>query len=540
MNQKRPKRELIKRDEQGRLVPVSRDIDVFDLETSFLQRETQHRWLLTTTIAGLAGAILVGGFLLGLFGQNASPVPAVASVQPNNSPYFSNTTGDGDKQVLAERDLNGGFAYPSIKQGDLPYSKENTRVLDAEIKTVTDDGENITTITKAPPAEPVDETFVLAEGSDLASEMTSRGVSMAVAEAFVASIEPFVPINQIKAGTKFEVTFDRQVDFYGREVTFPVSATFEQPDKGTINIEADEDGEFTAALEEPATPQTKTSTAPEAVAVTQFHTSANIGAGLNTAGSDNKIPDYIMSEFTRVFSYDVDFQRQVGAKDSFEVFYGNPLSGSSSKRKVLHMARITIDGESRTFYRFTTGDGLTEYFDEQGRSASRQLLRTPVSGARLTSGFGMRRHPLLGYSKMHTGVDFGAPSGTPIRAAGSGEIDQAGRESGYGNVVTIRHNDSTQTMYAHMSRFAAGIREGAHVNQGQVIGYVGTTGRSTGPHLHYEVRLNDQPVNPNGVRGTGGKQLAGKDLSSFRAQREKVIVLMEKAPSALSVQKAEN
>jgi murein DD-endopeptidase MepM/ murein hydrolase activator NlpD len=519
------------------LVPVVREIDAFDLETTFLEHEPQHRWLLTTCIAGLVGTVLLGGFLLGLFGRNANPVTANASVQPN-SPYFSNTTGDGAKQVLAERDLNGGFAYPSITQGELPYSKENTRVLDAEIRTVTDDGENITTMTKAPPPEPVDETFQLSDGSNLASEMTSRGVSKAAAEALVASIDVLFPTKQIKAGTKFDVTFDRQIDFYGRDVTFPVSLTFDQPGKGTVNVEADEDGQFTAAIEEPSLPDAKAPA--NAVAVTQFHTKANVGSGLNTAGADNKVPDYIMAEFTHVFSYDVDFQRQVGPTDSFEVFYGNPLSGSSSKRKVLHMARLTIDGESRTFYRYTSAEGVTDYFDENGRSASRMLLRTPVSGARLTSGFGVRRHPLLGYSKMHTGIDFGAPSGTPIRAAGSGEIEQAGRESGYGNVITIAHSDNLQSMYAHMSRFAAGIREGVHVNQGQVIGYVGTTGRSTGPHLHYEIRMNDRPVNPNGIRATGGRQLAGKDLAAFRAQREKVALLMEKAPSALSQQKAEN
>ena len=537
LNKPRPKRELIRRDEHGRLVPVARDIEAFDLETSFLAAEPQHRWLLTTCVAGLAGSVLVGGVLLGVFGRNATPLPASASVQQNTSPYFGGV--DSDKQILAERDLSGGFAYPSIKQGDLPYSKENTRVLDAEIKTVTEDGENITTITKAPPAEPVDETFMLSEDTSLAAEMMARGVAKATAEALVESIGGLFPAKLIKAGTKFDVTFDRQVDFYGRDVTFPVSVSFEQPGKGTVTIDSDEDGLFTASIEEPATPQAK-SAAVAAAAITQFHASSNVGSGISTAGADSKIPDYIMAEFSRVFSYDVDFQRQVSATDSFEVFYGNPLSGSSSKRKVLHMARLTIDGEKRTFYRYTTAEGLTEYFDENGRSASRQLLRTPVSGARLTSGFGMRRHPLLGYSKMHTGIDFGAPSGTPIRAAGSGEIDQAGRESGYGNVVVIAHTGAMKTMYAHMSRFAAGIREGVHVNQGQVIGYVGTTGRSTGPHLHYEVRLNDRPTNPNAVRGTGGKQLIGKDFSGFKAQREHVLALMDKAPSAVSLQRAEN
>jgi murein DD-endopeptidase MepM/ murein hydrolase activator NlpD len=537
LNQPQRKRELIKRDEQGHLVPVVREVEAFDLETSFLEQEPQHRWLLTTCMAGLAGTVLVSGLALGLFGRNATPVPAYASVQPN-TPFFSNTTGDADKQVLAERDLKGGYAYPEIKQGDLPYSKENTRVLDAEIKTVTDDGENITTITRAPPAEPIDETIELAEGSNLVAEMTARGVSKATANALVDAIDQVFPSKQIKTGTKIDVTFDRQIDFYGREVTYPVSVSFDQLGKGTIDVESDEDGQFTAAIGAPSTPQDVTADA--APTVTQIHTSAKVGASLNTAGSDNNVPDYIMAEFTRVFSYDVDFQRQVGPDDTFEVFYGNPLSGSSAKRKVLHMAKLTIGGMTRIFYRFTTADGQTAFFDENGHSASRTLLRTPVSGAHLTSGFGMRRHPLLGYTKMHTGVDFGAPSGTPIHAAGDGEIDQAGRVNGYGNAIIISHSDHLETLYGHMSRFAAGIHDGVHVNQGQVIGYVGSTGRSTGPHLHFEVRIDNKPVNPLAVRATGGSQLAGKDLANFRAQREKLTALMETAPSSGIQLKAAN
>jgi murein DD-endopeptidase MepM/ murein hydrolase activator NlpD len=370
----------------------------------------------------------------------------------------------------------------------------------------------------------------------LASELSNRGVPKAAAEALVAAVDPVVSTKLIKAGTKFDVTFDRQIDFYGREVTFPVELSFQQPGKGTVTVDADEDGQFTASID------TKDGDTGAKIAagsnVTQFHTSSKIGASLYSTAQDQKIPDYIMSEFVHVFSYDVDFQRQVGAGDNFEVFYGNPLSGSSAKRKVLHMARLTVDGSTRTFYRFTTADGLTDYFDETGHSASRTLLRTPVNGAHLTSGFGMRIHPLLGYSKMHTGVDFGAPYGTPIRAAGDGEIQQAGRENGYGNAIIISHSDHMQTLYGHMSRFAAGIREGVHVNQGQVIGYVGSTGRSTGPHLHFEVRLNDKPVNPLAVRPTGGRQLAGKDLIAFHTTRDKVVAMMQSAPSAVDVAQA--
>ncbi|MBG1232672.1 M23 family metallopeptidase [Aestuariivirga litoralis] len=532
MTKIRQKRELIRKLDDGRLVPVEREFDPIDLDTGFLNDDSQHRWLLTTCIAGVAGTILMGGLLLGIFGRNASPLPANASV-PKHGSFWNSSNPAADKEVLAERDLKGGYSYPEVSQGELPYSKENTKVLTAEIEPDFDSGNNITTITKTPPPEPVDETFALAEGSTLSQELASRGVPNAAADALVAAIEPLLPTKQIKAGTKFDVTFDRQIDFYGREVTFPVVLSFDQPNKGTIEVNVDEDGQFTASIDKPAEPdQPKVAVKP---AVTQFHTVSQVGASLSATAQDQKIPDYIVSEFIHAFSYDVDFQRQVEASDTFEVFYGNPLSGSSAKRKVLHMARLTINGQTRSFYRFTTADGLTDYFDENGHSASSTLIRTPVSGAHLTSGFGVRVHPLLGYSKMHTGVDFGAPSGTPIRAAGDGTIDRVGRENGYGNTIIISHNKNLETLYAHMSRFAAGIRDGVHVNQGQVIGYVGATGRATGPHLHFEVRINDRPVNPTAVRSTGGRQLAGKDFASFKANRDKVLAMMQNAPSAVDV-----
>jgi murein DD-endopeptidase MepM/ murein hydrolase activator NlpD len=537
LNSRRRKRQLIAQDDEGRLVPLARPVDSFDLETSFIEQDTQHRWLLTTCIAGVTGTLLVGGFVLGLFGQNAKPQSAQAAITASET-IAAPTNPVSDKQILAERDLNGGFAYPKVTDSELPYSKERTKVLDADIQSAATDSENITTITKTPPPEPVDETFTVASDSSIVDELTQRGVSQASAEALVASIEPIIPLKMIKSGTKFDVTFDRQVDFYGREVTFPVQLSFSSGPKEDITVEADEDGTFTAAID--GKNEGAKSQYGQKPLVTQFHSTNKVGSSLSATAQDNKIPSYIISEFTRVFSYDVDFQRQVAASDTFEVFYGNPLSGSSSKRKVLHMAKLTTDGITRSYYRFTAADGATDYFDENGKSASRSLLKTPVSGARLTSGFGVRVHPLLGYTKMHTGVDFGAAYGTPIHAAGAGEIAQAGRESGYGNAIEISHNDHYSTFYAHMSRFAAGIREGVHVNQGQVIGYVGSTGRSTGPHLHFEVRNDEKAVNPLSVRATGGKQLSGKDLANFRSNRQKVLAMMQGAPSAAQVADATN
>ena len=539
MQSQRKSRQLVLRSESYVPAAIKSDIASFDLETSFLEEGVNQRWLLTSCIAGIAGTLIIGGTMLGLFGHNARPIEASAAVQTKPEILASVSPlklAKPNLEVLAERDLNGGFAYPKITSNELPYGTDKTTVLDAEIQSVANEGENITTITKTPPPEPVDESFQLGRNETLASELANRGVPQATAQALAAAIEPIYPIARIQAGTKFEVTFDRQIDFYGREVTFPVELTFKTNSNETVTVDSDEDGQFSAQIDGAPDPE-----APKVVekpVVTQFRSVAQIGAGLYSTAKDNKIPDYIVSEFTRVFSYDVDFQRQVKPNDTFELFFGNPFTGTSSKRKVLHYAKLTSDGETRVYYRFTTTDGQTSYFDENGRSAARSLLKTPVSGARLTSGFGMRVHPLLGYSKMHTGVDFGAPQGTPIHAGGDGVIYQAGRETGFGNTIVIQHNGKYKTLYAHMRGFAAGIRAGVHVNQGQVIGYVGSTGRSTGPHLHYEVRIDDRPIDPTSIRTAGGSQLAGKDLLNFRLNKQKVLAMMQNAPSAAQVAQA--
>lgn len=524
-----------------------------DLDHPFDTEPVHHRWLLTTCVAGIAGSLVIGSAVLGIFGENAAPRDAFASIDnaaltgdfPANANPEENAPVLGRKElsstytpqpetsgelIVPERDLNNANAYPEITSDDLPYGDGKTAVIDAEIEVIGDDGQNITTITKQVPAEPTDETFKLAKGETLIDALSERGVSKEAAQALAAAIEPVFPARMMKEGTAFELTLDRQLDFYGREVTFPVQVSFQPGPNETINVEADEDGRFVAAVE-----GAKAGTKSKYAEFNHFRTRSKVGSSLYGTAKDNKIPDYITAELTRVFSYDVDFQRQVKASDTFEVFYGNPLTGSSAKRKVLHYAQLTLDGKTKTLYRFTTTDGQTDYYDDQGRSAQKSLLKTPVSGARLTSGFGMRRHPLLGYSKMHTGVDFGVPYGTPIRAAGSGSIQIAGRHGAYGITVQIKHNKTYETLYAHMSKLASGIRRGAKVNQGQIIGYVGSTGRSTGPHLHYEVRVKDRPVNPTRIQASGGKQLAGKDLSKFKQIKQRIATMMQQAPSATQV-----
>jgi murein DD-endopeptidase MepM/ murein hydrolase activator NlpD len=512
-------------------------------------------WLLTTCIAGVAGTLVVGAALLGFIGSNGYSNDAYASINSRDTVrgnggsagFLESVTlkpfGQASEQqtpevsgefVVPERAVGGEANYPGISAGDLPYGEGRTVVLDAELAVASVNAENITTISKTPPPEPVDETIRLVKGRTLVDEIVSRGVGRDAAQALVAAIEPIFPTQQFKEGTEFEFTLEQQQDFYGRYVIFPVRLAFKPGPNEHVLVEADEDGHFTARID-----GEKEGTASRYANYDHFRTKARVGSSLYATAKDYKVPDYITAELTRVFSYDVDFQRQVKASDTFEVFYGNPLTGSSKKRKVLHYAQLTLGGKTKTYYRFTTADGQTDYYDENGRSATKSLLKTPVSGFKLTSGYGMRRHPLLGYNKMHTGVDFGAPYGTPIRAAGNAKVEIAGRFGAYGIAVKLQHSGKYETLYAHMSRIADGITPGAAVRQGQVIGYVGATGRATGPHLHYEVRVANRPVNPMRVKASGGRQLAAKDLKSFQDLKNRIIAMMKVAPSGTRVAQAQ-
>ena len=512
------------------------------LDDPFRDEPVHHRWLLTTCIAGIIGTLVVGGAALGLFGENAAPGDAFASIDrssktgvgKNGSKLASLASlSPQDVEVIPERELSGDNNYPEITADDLPYGDGKTVVLDAEIQASETETDNITIITKTPPAEPTDESFKITAGRTLIDELTNRGVTKEAAQALAAAIEPVFPARMITPGIEFELTLDRQQDFYGRDATFPVELSFKPGPKETITVQADEDGHFIASVD-----GRKDGAKSQYAQIVQFRTKARVGSSLYATAKDNQVPDYIISELTRVFSYDVDFQRQVEPTDTFEVFYGNPLTGSSTKRKVLHYAQLTLDGVTKTYYRYVNADGQVDYVDENGRSASKALLKTPVAGSKITSGFGMRMHPLLGYTKMHTGVDFGVPYGTPIRSAGSGVVEVAGRHGAYGVTVEIKHNSQFETLYAHMSKLADGVHEGSKVNQGQIIGYVGATGRATGPHLHYEVRVAGRPINPQLVKATGSKQLAGKELQNYKLYKQRVLAMMQFAPSATQVAQA--
>lgn len=249
------------------------------------------------------------------------------------------------------------------------------------------------------------------------------------------------------------------------------------------------------------------------------------------AAQSQGLPDDFITKFLRIHSYDVDYKLKVRPGDSFELFYEvlQDDQGNESPGEMLY-ASATIGGERRGYYRFRTPDGVVDYYDEKGSNSKKFLMRTPVKAGRLTSGFGYRKHPLLGIRKMHAGVDWAAPIGTPIMAAGNGTIEVAGREGGYGNYIRIRHANGYKTAYAHMTRFAEGVARGVRVRQGQVIGYVGSTGLSSGPHLHYEVHVNNRFMNPLSIKVPRSRQLQGRLLTEFKREKNRIDELMRRAP----------
>jgi len=250
----------------------------------------------------------------------------------------------------------------------------------------------------------------------------------------------------------------------------------------------------------------------------------------------NRIPRPIIEDLIRIYSYDVDFQRKVQPGDSFEVLYaGEEETPVADSRNEVLFATLTVGGETKKFYRFQSpDDGLVDYYDETGKSAKKFLVRKPVLAGIMRSGFGLRRHPILGYTKMHTGVDWAAPSGTPIYASGNGVVEKAGWESGYGKYVRIRHTNGYETAYGHMTAFARGIDENTRVRQGQVIGFVGSTGLSTGSHLHYEILVNGRFVDPMRIKLPRGRVLEGPMLAGFEQERERLDGIMARKPARVA------
>ncbi len=372
------------------------------------------------------------------------------------------------------------------------------------------------------PAGPVDRrTLSIGRGDTLMDLLTEAKVSTNDAHDAVAALREVYNPRRLQVGQRVTVLFEPR---RGGARKF-VGLEFAPDPLRSVSIARKGDAGFTSSQIEK--PVTRKPVAAQGV----------IRSSLFEAGAQAGVPISVMMAFLQNFSYDVDFQRDLQPGDRFEVMYEKLVTadGTEAGEGELLYASLTLSGDDMPIYRFKSRDGRIDYYNDDGESIRRALLRTPIDGARITSGFGMRHHPILGFSKMHKGVDFGAPSGTPIYAAGRGTIELAERNSSYGNYVRIRHNTEIATAYAHMSRFAKSIRRGARVDQGDIIGYVGTTGRSTGPHLHYEVLKAGHQVNPRSVDLPTGEKLEGRELQNFQQARRAIDKLFEESRSGLQL-----
>jgi murein DD-endopeptidase MepM/ murein hydrolase activator NlpD len=242
------------------------------------------------------------------------------------------------------------------------------------------------------------------------------------------------------------------------------------------------------------------------------------------------VPIEIILSYIKLFSYDLDFQRDIRSGDKFKIFYEAYYTSDGDLVKygdlIFSAYYSKKSGQDIENYRYINSKGDKIYLDKTGKSIKKSLLRTPVNGARISSGFGYRKHPILGYTKLHKGIDFAAPYGTPVYAAGSGTIQYAGWFSSFGKYVKIAHNSSYKTAYAHLSKIPSSIKKGRRVKQGDVIGYVGSTGRSTGPHLHYEVHKGSKAINPKKVKIQPQKRIKGNELALFQSHRDRIDFIM--------------
>jgi murein DD-endopeptidase MepM/ murein hydrolase activator NlpD len=370
--------------------------------------------------------------------------------------------------------------------------------------------------------EPDVQTVTVERGDTLSAILAEAGVAEEDIATILASVKKVYDPSAIKPGRRLTLTLGRVAPKPGApKKTVLLSLKLRPTIEREIVVERRDDGAYESA-EIVKTLTEKTDRVQGVINGSLYQTAMNAG-----------VPEGAIQELIRIYSYDVDFQRDIQAGDKFEVLFTRYYDDQGVPVKlgtVLH-ATLTLQGERKPLYRFTDPDGqTTDYYTAQGGNGKRMLMKTPIDGARLSSGFGMRRHPILGFNKLHKGTDFAAPTGTPIMASGNGVVEVAGVAGGYGNYVRIRHNETYKTAYAHMVRFARGIKTGSKVRQGQIIGYVGTTGRSTGPHLHYEVLANNKHVDSQSVKLPTGTLLTGKDMAAFKAEKERLDDLLRATP----------
>ena len=375
------------------------------------------------------------------------------------------------------------------------------------------------------PPRPLQRVVAVRRGDTLMDILLSLGISRADAHEAVNALSSVYDVRGLRPGQEITFTFAPGAPGEGQPL---LGAWFSARADRDVGVSRDAAGRFVPQQHD------------KELTLRPVRARGTVTSSLYEAGTQAGVPANVMVELIRVFSFDVDFQREIQPGDAFDVLFERFVDGDgrTAKTGAIRFASLTLSGKTHAVYRFVDRDGSVDFFNDKGESVRKALLKTPIDGARLTSGFGNRMHPILGYSAFHKGVDFGAPAGTPIQAAGDGVIEQKGWNGSYGNYIRIRHGGGEYaTAYAHMSRFANGLKDGARVRQGQIIGYVGSTGRSTGAHLHYEILRRGTQVNPINVKFPTGRKLEGADMVRFRqarAETDRAVAQAEAEPGRVA------
>jgi murein DD-endopeptidase MepM/ murein hydrolase activator NlpD len=401
--------------------------------------------------------------------------------------------------------------------------------------------ENVTAVTRtesarpggvAGVAAPGDERVITVQrGQSLATILVENGATLAEARTIIEAVSRRFRPTELREGQRVRIAL-APTEAAGRRQILRVAIVNERQVLATAVLT--DQSQF-AAIDMSLETLDQTPAAAESEdeddEVAPERATPTLYASLYETALRQSIPRRLIEQLVRIYAYDFDFQRRVRPGDSFEVFYSaDDETGGTTDRDDILYASLTVGNETRRYFRFQTeDDGVVDYYDERGRSAKQFLLRTPINGGTFRSGFGMRRHPLLGYSRMHTGVDWSAPVGTPIVASGVGTVVKAQWDSGYGRRIEVQHANGYMTTYSHLSGFARGIQPGARVFQGQVIGFLGSSGLSTGPHLHYEVLVNGSFVDPMRIRLPRGRTLGGRFLADFERERIRIETMMRRS-----------
>ncbi|WP_181701038.1 M23 family metallopeptidase [Chthonobacter albigriseus] len=411
------------------------------------------------------------------------------------------------------------FDFGFSPQGS--FEQYGVRIIPENVSFVRGSDENAGEAASAYSEEKV---VTIGDGDNLPSVLTSNEATDEEAGEIAIRFRRDFSVSSVETGDKLRIVLAPAGDESGRFRPVRVSLYREANHIGTVAL-SDHDGYV--AAEEPRIENDDLFSASGEIEANDAPR-PRLYESLYQTALANRMSPQLIDELVRIYSFDLDFNTRVAPGDSIEVVYSldEDESESADVTEIVYTS-VTVAGKTRRYYRYRApDDGSVDYYDEQGNSAKKFLLRKPMSGGTFRSGYGARTHPLLGYVKMHTGVDWAAPPGTPIMAAGDGVVVYADWKSGYGNFIKLRHNNGYETAYAHQTRFASGIREGARVRQGQVIGYVGSTGLSTGPHLHYEVQVNGNFVDPMRIKLPKGRALDGDVLATFESERERIDTLL--------------